>query len=132
MRAATVIMSTLIAVQGCLASGAAANIKLKDVKPVPNAKYASLSGLASGSSTAQARQKEWVGKLGLPLEVESKKVGIKLRLIPPGTFTMGSPSSEEKRGSGETQHRVTLTQPFYCGKFEVTQGQWKQIGRAHV
>jgi len=59
--------------------------------------------------------------------VESKKVGIKLRLIPPGTFTMGSPSSEEKRGSGETQHRVTLTKPFYCGKFEVTQGQWKRI-----
>jgi formylglycine-generating enzyme required for sulfatase activity len=98
-----------------------------DLIVVRDAQYASLSGLASGSRTAQALQKEWSSKLGLPLEVETKKTGIKLRLIPPGTFSMGRPFSKDKRDSDETQHRVTLTKAFYCGKFEITQGQWKYV-----
>jgi formylglycine-generating enzyme required for sulfatase activity/serine/threonine protein kinase len=95
-----------------------------DLKMVPNAVYASLAGLAPGSREAQERQKKWVAKLGLSLEVETKKIGIKLRLIPPGTFMMGIPASKGKR---EVQHQVTLTKPFYCGKFEVTQEQWKRV-----
>ncbi len=86
-----------------------------DLKAVPYARYASLSGLTSGSREAQERQKQWVSKLGLPLEVATRKVGIKLRLIPPGSFTMGY------------NRRVTLTKPFYCGMYEVTQGQWKRV-----
>ena len=111
--------------------------KAEDLQPIPDAKYASLTGLAPGSREAQARQKAWVRKLGLPLEVETRKVGIRLRLIPPGTFTMGSsmPECQERvKGGGkmrwyddETQHRVTLTQPFYCGKYEITQGQWARV-----
>ena len=44
--------------------------------------------------------------------------------IPPGTFVMGSPTSEAQRGSDETQHTVTLTQGFYMGKYAVTQGEY--------
>ena len=45
--------------------------------------------------------------------------------IEPGTFTMGSPLSESGRGSDEgPQHRVTITQGFYLGKYEITQWQW--------
>jgi formylglycine-generating enzyme required for sulfatase activity len=98
-----------------------------DLKAVDNALYASLSGLASGSRKAQEQQKEWVKKLNLPLEVETKKAGIRLRLIPPGTFMMGSQNSEDNRDSNETQHQVTFTQPFYCSKFEINQRQWKKI-----
>ena len=47
--------------------------------------------------------------------------------IPPGTFTMGSPTSEISRASDETQHQVTLTKGFYLGVTEVTQWQWKAI-----
>ncbi|MFM7923281.1 MAG: formylglycine-generating enzyme family protein, partial [Planctomycetaceae bacterium] len=47
-------------------------------------------------------------------------------LIPAGTFTMGSPASEKRRFEDETQHQVTLTKPFYMGRSEVTQGQWKK------
>jgi len=47
--------------------------------------------------------------------------------IPPGTFMMGSPTDERERGSYETQHQVTLTQGFYLGSTEVTQGQWRTI-----
>jgi formylglycine-generating enzyme required for sulfatase activity len=39
---------------------------------------------------------------------------------------MGSPSGETHRND-ELQHQVTLTKAFYCGKFEVTQGQWEQV-----
>ncbi len=50
-----------------------------------------------------------------------------LRRIPAGTFTMGSPEGEVGRESDETQHQVTLTQPFYVGVFEVTQKQWERV-----
>jgi formylglycine-generating enzyme required for sulfatase activity len=55
--------------------------------------------------------------------------GIKLEmvLIPAGKFIMGSPASETGRKNDETQHEVTLTKPFYLGKYEVTQEQWKSV-----
>ena len=40
---------------------------------------------------------------------------------------MGSPSSEKDRFDDETQHEVTLTNPFYMGKYEVTQDQWEVV-----
>jgi formylglycine-generating enzyme required for sulfatase activity len=45
--------------------------------------------------------------------------------IPPGTFTMGSPASEQDRSSDEgPQTVVTLTRGFWMGKYEVTQGEY--------
>ena len=40
---------------------------------------------------------------------------------------MGSPESEKGRSKAETQHEVTLTKPFYMGKYEVTQEQWEGV-----
>ncbi|MBO7741311.1 MAG: SUMF1/EgtB/PvdO family nonheme iron enzyme, partial [Victivallales bacterium] len=57
-----------------------------------------------------------------------------LRAIPAGTFTMGSPAGELGRYSGtdseynETQHTVKLSNMFFMGIFEVTQGQYGNIG----
>ena len=50
-----------------------------------------------------------------------------LRIIPAGTFTMGSPTSETGRSSDETQHEVTLTQDYYIGVFECTQKQYELV-----
>ena len=50
-----------------------------------------------------------------------------MRLIPPGTFTMGSPSGEFGRISDEVQHQVTISHPFYMGVFEVTQRQYQRV-----
>ncbi len=50
-----------------------------------------------------------------------------LRWCPPGTFQMGSPTSEEGRFDGETRHRVTLTRGFWLGETQVTQGLWKEV-----
>ncbi len=50
-----------------------------------------------------------------------------LRWIPAGTFTMGSPEDELGRESDEVQHKVTLTEGYYIGVFEVTQKQWELL-----
>jgi formylglycine-generating enzyme required for sulfatase activity len=51
-------------------------------------------------------------------------------LIPAGTFVMGSPPGEaktEKESAFEKQHKVTITQPYYIGKFELTQAQYQKV-----
>lgn len=48
--------------------------------------------------------------------------------IPAGTFEMGAPVDERGTESGEQPvHRVTISQDFYLGKYEVTQGQWRAV-----
>jgi formylglycine-generating enzyme required for sulfatase activity len=47
--------------------------------------------------------------------------------IPAGEFDMGSPMDEPKRDDDEAQHHIKLTKPFYMGKFEVTQLQYRVI-----
>ncbi|MDE0202523.1 MAG: SUMF1/EgtB/PvdO family nonheme iron enzyme [Rhodospirillaceae bacterium] len=45
--------------------------------------------------------------------------------VPAGSFTMGSPASEEGRNDDEgPQHRVTISDPFAVGKYEVTFAEW--------
>lgn len=58
---------------------------------------------------------------------EDGKIKIDMVLIPPGKFRMGSPDSEKGRSDDEKQHEVTLTKPYYMGKYEVTQEQWKAV-----
>ncbi len=56
--------------------------------------------------------------------------GVKLDLvrIEAGEFEMGSPVGEEGRGRDEgPQHRVRISKPFYMGKYEVTQAQWRAV-----
>jgi formylglycine-generating enzyme required for sulfatase activity len=54
-------------------------------------------------------------------------ISMKLKLIPAGTFMMGSPESEIGRGRDEDQHKVTISKAFYMQTTEVTQGQWKAV-----
>jgi formylglycine-generating enzyme required for sulfatase activity len=57
----------------------------------------------------------------------TKDVKLEMVLIPAVKFKMGSPASEKSRSDREMQHEVTLTKPFYMGKYEVTQEQWKAL-----
>jgi formylglycine-generating enzyme required for sulfatase activity len=51
-----------------------------------------------------------------------------LVLIPPGTYKMGSPPEEaEFRDLPEPQGNIPITRPFFMGKFEVTQGEYKKV-----
>lgn len=70
----------------------------------------------------------------------TNSIGMKLVLIPAGTFQMGSSMTAEQRnqrypsvtfaGGAETQHKVTLTKPFYIGVHEVTVGQFRMFVEA--
>jgi formylglycine-generating enzyme required for sulfatase activity len=55
------------------------------------------------------------------------KVDMKMMRIPAGSFIMGSPKTEQYRSSNETQHKVTITRPFYMGACEVTQKQYYDL-----
>ena len=57
----------------------------------------------------------------------SKTVKLEMIWIEPGTFMMGSPSSELGRFDNETQHEVTLTKGYWLGKYEVTQSQYETV-----
>lgn len=70
---------------------------------------------------AKAAQRATAESLGKKV-VETNKFGMKLVLIPPGTSVTTS-----RDGVFEVLVPVTLTQPFYIGQTEVTQGQWKQV-----
>jgi formylglycine-generating enzyme required for sulfatase activity len=53
---------------------------------------------------------------------------LEMVLIEPGSFTMGSPKEEPGRTEREwPAHQVTITKPFYMGKYEVTQAQWEAV-----
>ena len=45
----------------------------------------------------------------------------------PGQFFMGSPFSEKDRDSDEFRHEVKLTEGFWLGKYEVSQGLWETL-----
>ena len=57
------------------------------------------------ANKAQEYQQLWANHLGRPVE-ETNKIGMKLRLIPPGDG---------------------VAKAFYLGKFEVTQGEWEKV-----
>ncbi|MFZ9882607.1 MAG: formylglycine-generating enzyme family protein, partial [Phycisphaerales bacterium] len=63
---------------------------------------------------------------GLPWHVKDTSTGIEMMLVPPGTFQMGcTPSDEHGCFASESPvHEVTISQPTYVGRYEVTQAQW--------
>jgi formylglycine-generating enzyme required for sulfatase activity len=53
---------------------------------------------------------------------------MKLKLIPAGSFKMGSPDSDIDADPDERpQHSVQITKPFYLGVHEVTRGQFRRF-----
>ncbi len=90
---------------------------------------------------ARVHQQAWARQLGVPVEHISA-VGIKLVLIPPGEFTMGSTPADvtealrflggskawqEHVQSEGPQHKVILTQPFFLGVYEVSQAEYEKV-----
>jgi formylglycine-generating enzyme required for sulfatase activity len=59
--------------------------------------------------------------------ITENSVGMKLVLIAPGEFLMGSPATEEGRSDDEPQHRVRITRPYYLGQYEVTVSQFRRF-----
>lgn len=70
---------------------------------------------------AQAAQKAWADHLGVDVIVENA-IGMQLSVIPPGTFPLGIASFKEVE-----PQEVTHSQPFFIGRYEVTQHEWKRV-----
>jgi len=83
-----------------------------------------------GSLRWDGRSQSAVAGFGGGADMEVSLSGgqtIRMVWIEPGSFQMGSPSNEANRASDESQHRVTLTQGYWLGSTEVTQGQWESV-----
>lgn len=51
-------------------------------------------------------------------------LGMEFALMRAGTFRMGSTNGDSDE---KPVHEVTISQPFYLSKYEVTQGQWEKV-----
>ena len=60
------------------------------------------------------------------------QTGYQLRLIPAGTFSMGSERREQGRRPNEGLRRVTLKRPLYFGVTEVTNEQFRRFRPDHT
>ena len=91
--------------------------------------------------TARLHQARWAKYLRVSV-VQTNSIGMKLVLIPPGEFDMGSPKDlieEELRLHGSDgwyrdhlpgeapRHRVRITKPYWLGVTEVTQEEYQRV-----
>jgi formylglycine-generating enzyme required for sulfatase activity len=58
--------------------------------------------------------------------------GYALRLVPLGTFEMGSERRDQGRRPNEGLRQVTLKRPFYFGVTEITNGEFRQFHAGHA
>ena len=85
-----------------------------------NSSSSSSSSVADSQSRAADSEKDPVKTFTLPNNVKLEMVRVE-----PGSFTMSKKDGEN--WAGEIEHTKTLTKPFYIGKYEVTQAQWKSL-----
>ena len=71
---------------------------------------------------AQSAQKAWAEHIGFEVTFENS-IGMQLSVIPPGTFPMGKEDHKGEEGPQE----VTHSQPYFIGRYEVTQGEWERV-----
>ena len=89
------------------------------------------SGYGSEDETIEqpnpVEQERKEGEAGYRMTLTIDDVEYPFRWCPPGTFVMGSPTSEEGRNSDETQHQVTLTRGFWMLETVVTLEMWEGV-----
>ena len=115
----------------CLTNGTCENVTRKDLL---NGKWGAVetefSKIGSGFSTALKDVVIWTGVTNNPAYKTTHLVMRKIPAAKAGEWTMGAPTGEPGRAPTdvrETQHQVTLTENFYIGVFEWTEGQKRAI-----
>ena len=76
------------------------------------------------STTAEAQQRAVPKTVSIDLGIGLMP---EMVLIPTGTFVMGSLEKEGRSDDEMPLHQVTISKPFYMGKYEVTQAQWVRL-----
>ena len=77
-----------------------------------------------------ARFLRGIRRTHLPWRVRDTASGIEMLLVPPGAFQMGCVVTWAGSNCGSNQlpaFPVTLTKPYYLGRYEVTQAQWTSV-----
>ena len=101
-------------------------LKIHNLVALGGAKFS--TPVAPSVTTAQLKEEPAAKKV---VTITNKKSLLpEMVLIQPGKFRMGSLKSEKGRNSEgyyETQHEVTITKPFYLGKYEVTHEEWEGV-----
>ena len=101
---------------GNIKAKAKGEIKVEEKKAKPIFLKAPFSAEA-----AKTAQMELAKSFNKPIEAKidlGKGVKLEMVLIPAGKFMMGKPGKD---------HEVTITKPYYMGKYEVTQEQWESV-----
>jgi formylglycine-generating enzyme required for sulfatase activity len=93
--------------------------------PAPAPVAVSALVLPFSTSAAKSAQTGLSRQLG-QAEEWSNDLGMKFRLIPGGTFGMGSATGQGSDAE-RPQHKVTISRGFYFGVHTVTQGQWQKL-----
>ena len=74
------------------------------------------SGEQDGDPSPPAAGSSWKSPLGM-----------EFAWVPAGEFEMGSPGGEAGRDDDEVQHGVRISEGFWMGRYEVTQGEWEAV-----
>ena len=92
------------------------------------------------AAQAKQNQEAWAKHLGIPIE-QTNSIGMKLTLIPPGEFLMGSTpeeiAAEIELAKGDNgycdrvpaeapRHQVKISKPFCLGMYPVMQGEYEK------
>src|SRR3979409_520062 len=63
-------------------------------------------------------------------KVVKNRIGIEFVSLSPGSFMMGS---ENGKPHEKPVHRISISQGFLLGRYEVTEGEWRTVmGREHA
>jgi len=101
------------------------DLEKKPTRPAPKPLEAPVD-----AETARSLQRDWAEHLKEPISFQNS-VGMKIVFLPPGSFLMGTPATEEGRDTDEAPHKVTFTKPLHIAAHEVTNSQYRRFKPAH-
>ena len=94
---------------------------------LPESGGLSVPGLGGGAVAPDLGRKAEDMLDSMPPPKRTNSLGMEFVRIRSGRFVMGSPEGEAGRSADETQREVTISQDFWMGKYEVTQGEWEAV-----
>ncbi len=98
-------------------------------KPPPASAEPTRAVAPFDAAEAKRYQQAWAAYLRVPVE-QTNSVGMRLVLIPPGEFRMGSAEEQGSANAASDErptHRVRITRPFWLGASEVTQAAFLRV-----
>ncbi|MCE9620335.1 MAG: formylglycine-generating enzyme family protein [Planctomycetes bacterium] len=109
--------------------GGDVGLLLLDFGPCAGPSWATvLEWSADPAVVASEEMRQSISETHLPWRVMDNGTGIEMLLVPPGTFMMGtSPGDAEAFAYEGPSHQVTITQPYYLARKEVTQSKWVTV-----